>query len=86
VPDNVKLFLRFHPVGGEDISVTSTDFTGEGDALEAIARALNEQRSLVLAHARYNREVGENGVVINLANVVSARVSTTEGAATGQYL
>jgi hypothetical protein len=86
VSDNVKLFIRFRSVGGEDISVTSTDFGGEGDALETIAHALNEQRSLVLAHARYDREVGENGVVINLANVVSVRVSSTDSAATGQYL
>jgi hypothetical protein len=84
--DKAKLFIRFHSAGGEDISVTSTDFGGEGDALEAIARALNEQRGLVLTHARYDREVGENGVVINLANVVSVRVSTTDSAATGQYL
>jgi hypothetical protein len=86
VSDNVKLFIRFHPVGGEDISVITSDFGGEGEALEAIARALTERRGLVLTQARYNREAGENGVVINLANVVSVRVSTTDSAATGQYL
>jgi hypothetical protein len=39
-----------------------------------------------LAHARYDREAGQNGVIINLAKVVSVRVSTTDSAATGQYL
>jgi hypothetical protein len=86
VSDNVKLFMRFHPVRGEDISVISSDFGGEEEALEAIARALNEQRSLVLTQARYNREASENGVVINLANVVSVRVSTSDSDTTGQYL
>jgi hypothetical protein len=86
VPDNVVLIMRFHPVGGEDVSVMSEDFTGEHEALEAVARALDERRSLVLRHARYDREADENGVIINLANVVSVRVSTTDSAATGQYL
>jgi hypothetical protein len=86
VPDNVVLIMRFHPVSGEDLSVACEDFAGEREALEAIARALDERRSLVLAHARYNREAHENGVIINLANVVSVRVSKTDSAATGQYL
>ena len=86
MPDNVDVFIRFHPVAGEDVSVVSSDFGGEEEALEAIAHALNERRSLVLTRARYNREDGENGVVINLANVVSVRVSKTDSAATGQYL
>jgi hypothetical protein len=86
VPDNIELIMRFHPVGGEDVSLISKDFGGEGEALEAIARALDERRSLVLTQARYNREAGENGVVINLANVVSVRVSKTDSATTGQYL
>jgi hypothetical protein len=86
MPDNIVLILRFHPVGGEDFSVICTDFGGEGEALEAVARALDERRSLVLAHARYDRDADENGMIINLANVVSVRVSKTEGAATGQYL
>jgi hypothetical protein len=86
VPDNVELFLRFHPSFGEDISLTSRDFSGEKEALEAIAQALNEQRSLILSRAKYGREAGENGVVINLANVVFVRVSTTESDTTGQYL
>src|SRR5258707_8773534 len=28
-PDNVVLIMRFHPVGGEDVSVISEDFTGD---------------------------------------------------------
>jgi len=78
--------MRFHPVGGEDISLICSDFGGEREALEAVAHALNERRSLVLTHARYDREADENGVVINLANVVSVRVTKTDSAATGQYL
>ncbi|MGE5291699.1 MAG: hypothetical protein ACM3ML_31770 [Micromonosporaceae bacterium] len=86
MPDNIVLIMRFHPVAGEDISVISGDFGGEREALEAIARALDERHSLVLTHAKYNREADENGVVINLANVVSVRVTKTDSAATGQYL
>jgi hypothetical protein len=86
MPDNMVLIMRFHPVGGEDVSVISQDYPGQDEALEAIARALNGRRSLVLRHARYNREADENGVIINLANVVSVRVSGTDSAATGQYL
>lgn len=86
MPDKIVLIMRFHPVGGEDVSVISGDFSGEGEALAAIARALDERRSLVLTHARYDREADENGVVINLANVVSVRVAKTDSAATGQYL
>jgi hypothetical protein len=86
VPDNVVLIMRFHPVGGEDVSVVGKDFAGEREAFEAIARALDERRSLVLARARYDRQADENGVIINLANVVSVRVSKTDSAATGQYL
>lgn len=86
MPDNIVLVMRFHPVSGEDVSVACKDFPGEREALEAVARALDEQHSLVLAHARFNGETDENGVIINLANVVSVRVSKTEGAATGQYL
>jgi hypothetical protein len=86
VADNIELIMRFHPVGGEDVSVLSADFGGPKEALEAIAEALNERRSLVLTRARYNREANENGVVINLANVVSVRVSKTDSDTTGQYL
>jgi hypothetical protein len=86
VADNIELIMRFHPVGGEDVSLISADFRGEPEAIEAIARAMDERRSLVLVRARSNREAGENGVVVNLANVVSVRVSTTDTDATGQYL
>jgi hypothetical protein len=65
--------------------VVSEDFGGEHEALEAIARALDEQRSLVLTQAIYDRQAAQTGVIINLANVVSVRVSKTDGAATGQY-
>jgi hypothetical protein len=66
--------------------VLSEDFSGEEEALHAIARAVDERRSLVLTRARYDREAGQNGVVVNLANVVSVRVSKKDSATTGQYL
>lgn len=77
MPDNIVLIMRFHPVGGEDVTVVSEDFGEERQALEAIAQALDERRSLVLTHARYGRETGPSGVIINLANVVAVRVSKT---------
>jgi hypothetical protein len=80
------MIMRFHPVGGEDVSLICVDFAGEAEALTAIARALDERRSLVLTHARYNREADEHGFVVNLANVVSVRVSKTDTATAGQYL
>lgn len=86
MPEKVVLILRFHPVNGEDVTVICTDFGGEREALEAVARALDERRSLILTHARYDRQADESGVIINLANVVSVRVSKTDSAATGQYL
>ncbi|MEV5754490.1 hypothetical protein AB0L00_42350 [Actinoallomurus sp. NPDC052308] len=86
MPDKVVLVLRFHPVGGEDVSVVCRDFSDENEALEAVAHAIDEHRSLVLNEARYEREADESGIVINMANVVSMRVSRTDGAATGQYL
>ena len=86
MPENVVLILRFHPVNGEDVSVVCADFGAEREALEAAARALDERRSLILTHARYDRQAEESGVIINLANVVSVRVSKTDSAATGQYL
>jgi hypothetical protein len=78
--------MRFHPVGGEDLSLLTTDFDTPEDALDAIARAVDERRSLVLTRARYNREVSENAVVINLANVVSVRVARNDSQTAGQYL
>ena len=84
--DKIELIMRFHPVGGEDVSLLTSDFVGEQEALEAVARAVDERRSLVLTRARYNRDAGDNGVVINLANVVSVRVSTKDSDTTGQYL
>lgn len=86
MPDNIVLIMRFHPVGGEDVSVVTEDYGGEREALEAIAQALDERRSLVLSHARYGRETGHSDVIINLANVVAVRVSKTDSAATGQYM
>ncbi|HCU96633.1 MAG TPA: hypothetical protein DHU96_29500 [Actinobacteria bacterium] len=86
MPEKVVLILRFHPVNGEDVSVVCADFGAEREALEAVARALDERRSLILTHARYDRQADESGVIINLANVVSVRVSKTDSAATGQYL
>jgi hypothetical protein len=78
--------MRIHSVGGEDISLTTKDFGGEEEALQAVARALDERRSLVLAQATYNREGGENGVVVNLANVVSVQVTNQDSGTAGQYL
>ena len=80
------LVIRLHPVSGEDVSVISRDFAGEAEALAAIARALDERRSLVLTQARFDRDARENGVVVNLANVVSVQVYKTDSATTGQYL
>jgi hypothetical protein len=86
VAENIELIMRFHPVGGQDVALLSTDFAGEQEALEAIARALDERRGLVLTQARYDRDTGNNGVVINLSNVVSVRVATTDSDTSGQYL
>lgn len=83
MPDNMVLIMRFHPVGGEDVSVVTEDYGGEREALEVVAQALNDRRSLVLTQAKYDREAGHSGVIINLANVVSVRVSKTDSAATG---
>jgi hypothetical protein len=85
-PDNSELIIRFHPVGGDDVTVATTDFDEPAQALEAIAHALDEHLSLPLTQARYNLEPNTNAVVINLANVVSVRVSSKGSAATGQYL
>ena len=83
---SVELIMMFHPLGGQDISVLAADFDGLEAAQVAIARALDERRSLVLAHARYDREADENLVVVNLANVVAVRVSTLDSGTTGQDL
>jgi hypothetical protein len=86
MPDNVVLSIRFHPMGGEDVSVMSGDFAGESEALEVIARALDERRSLVLTRMKYGGETEVNGMVVNLANVVSVRVSKPDSIEAGQYL
>ena len=85
MPEGVELIMRFHPVGGEHVTVVSTDFPGEREAMEEVARALDERRSLVLTNARYNRD-GVDGVVINLANIVSVQVSRKDSTDSGQYL
>jgi hypothetical protein len=51
--------MRFRPVGGADVTLLTVDFDGPDGALEAIARALDERRSLIFVHARYNREVAK---------------------------
>jgi hypothetical protein len=40
----------------------------------------------VLTRARYNREQQVTGVVVNLTNIVSVRVSKNDSTETGQYL
>jgi hypothetical protein len=86
VADNDELLIRFHVVAGEDISVISRDFSDQRGAMTAIGDAMNEHRSLRLLEARYEREADVTGLVVNLANVVSVRVSKKDSAATGQYL
>ncbi|GAA4095086.1 hypothetical protein [Actinomadura miaoliensis] len=77
--DNPELIIRIHPVGGDDVSFVTADFEGMGQAVEVITRALNERRSLVLTRARSSREPDTSAVVINLANVIAARVSGKNG-------
>ena len=84
--NQIELIMRFHPVGGEDLTLLCEDFTSEQDAVQAITRALDERRSLVLTRAKYDRESGEHAVIVNLANVVSVRISTKDSDTTGQYL
>jgi hypothetical protein len=86
VTENVELIMRVHSVSGEDVSVLTRDFPDVGEALEAIVRALDERRSLMLSHASYDREAGDNGVIVNLANVVFVRVGRKDSETTGQYL
>jgi hypothetical protein len=88
MPDNVELILRLHPMGGDDIALMTMDFTSPEEALERIIRAIDEKRSLLLRRARFERETRESGVVVNLRNVVTARVLEADHAetTTGQYL
>jgi hypothetical protein len=86
MPETEELIIRLHPVGGEDVTVLTGDFNGERDALDAVIRALDERRSLVLTRARYNREQQVTSVVVNLANIVSVRLSKNDSTETGQYL
>jgi hypothetical protein len=86
VAENIDLIIRFHPVGGDDVSLLSRDFADPAEALAAITRALDERRPLVLAHAREDREAREHGMVINLANVVSVRASKADYERAGPYL
>jgi len=86
MPDNVELIVRFHPVGGEDVSILTADFATVDDALMTISRALDEHRSLILSRAKYNREATENAVVVNLSNVVSVRVGRQDTETAGHYL
>ncbi|MGI5171688.1 hypothetical protein ACQEU3_45815 [Spirillospora sp. CA-253888] len=75
-PANNELIIRFHRIGG-DVSVATTDFTEPAQALQTIAHALDQQRSPTLTQARYNHEPND-AVIINLANVISIRVSARE--------
>ncbi|NJC71306.1 hypothetical protein HC031_16520 [Planosporangium thailandense] len=84
--ENVELVIRFHPVGGDDVSLLSSDFPGPDEALDAIVRALDDRHSLILRQARDSRVDRAGAIVINLANVVSVRVSKTDSDTTGPYL
>jgi uncharacterized protein YjaG (DUF416 family) len=89
MPDKVELMVRLHPMSGEDTALTSRDFASAAEALDAISRAMDDRRSLILVHARYEGDVGESAVVVNLANVVTVRVLETDTTGTstaGQYL
>jgi hypothetical protein len=86
VAEKVELIMRFHPMGGEDVTVLTADFSAPDEALEMIARAMDERRSLVLTRAKYNREAIESALVVNLANVVSVRVARNDSETSGQYL
>jgi hypothetical protein len=86
VPDNIVLIMRFHPLGGEDVSVVCEDFAGEREALEAVARALDERRRLVLTRARYDRQADETWRDHQPGQRVSVLLSKTDTAAAGQYL
>ena len=47
---------------------------------------MNDQRSLLLTQAQYDGDAGVAGMVINLGNVVSVRVSSMATETTGPYL
>ncbi len=81
-----ELVLRFHPVAGEHITVMSCDFAGVQEAADAIGRAIDERHALVLNRARYDRESQIGSVVINTANIVTARVGRIDSVDSGQYL
>jgi hypothetical protein len=38
MPDNIVLIMRFHPVGGEDVSVLSEDLAGNARRLRPSLR------------------------------------------------
>jgi uncharacterized protein YjaG (DUF416 family) len=89
MPDNVELIVRLHPTSGEDVALWSRDFAGSREALDAIAQALDDRHGLTLTHVRYDGDVSESAVIINLANVVTVRVLETDTSDTttaGQYL
>jgi hypothetical protein len=44
--DNAELIMKFHPVPGAYVSVMSADFAGEAQAIDEVARAVDERRSL----------------------------------------
>jgi hypothetical protein len=89
MPENVELIVRLHPTGGEDIAVWTRDFTGVGEAIDAIADAIDHRRNLTLRKVRYQGDLGQSAVVINLKNVVTVRVLESDASgddASGQYL
>lgn len=74
MPDNVELIVRLHPTTGEDITLHTWDFPGPREALAAMAQALDERRTITLTRARYEGDIAESAVIINLANLVTVRV------------
>lgn len=73
-------------MAGEDVTVVSKDFRGETQAIAGIVCASDGRRSLVLTKARYDRAERVDGVIVNLANVVSVRVSCSGSTDGGQCL
>ena len=65
MPDNIVLIMRFHPVGGKTRRDRRMSAGSRG--AWAIAPAQDERRGLVLTQAKYDREDGQSGVMINLA-------------------